>query len=107
MILLSILVSYLVVVGGQVSASFSYLAPPSDYEAFSLEQPQQFSLTDWDSALYGRPVCQPIPSNMSLCRNMNYRLMKVPNLLGHESTDEVSFLGQEWPASDHHLSLYG
>ena len=71
-------------------SAYSYLAPPSDYEAFSIEQPQHLSLTDWDSALYGRPVCQSIPSNMSLCRNMNYKLMKVPNLLGHESTDEVS-----------------
>ena len=69
---------------------YSYLAPPSDHEAFSLEQPQQFSLTDWDSALYGKPICQAIPSNMSLCKNMNYRQMKVPNLLGHETTEEVS-----------------
>ena len=87
MILLRVAVCWILVV--HAGASFSYLAPPSDYEAFSLEQPQQLSLTDWDSALYGRPVCQPIPSNMSLCRNMNYKLMKVPNLLGHESIEEV------------------
>jgi len=31
-----------------------------------------------------------IPSNMSLCHNMNYKEMKMPNLLGHDTMDEVS-----------------
>jgi hypothetical protein len=47
------------------------------------------SLTDWDSSLYGKPICVSIPSNMSLCNNINYSKMRVPNLLGHDVIDEV------------------
>jgi hypothetical protein len=46
-------------------------------------------LSDLDFGLYGKPVCVDIPSNMSLCHNINYKQMKVPNLLGHETLDEV------------------
>jgi hypothetical protein len=51
--------------------------------------PQQLTLNDWDSSLYGKPICTTIPSNMSLCTNINYDQMKVPNLIGHESVEEV------------------
>ena len=51
---------------------------------------QQFTLNDWDSSLYDKSICINIPSNMSLCNNINYKQMKVPNLLGHEGIDEVS-----------------
>ena len=50
----------------------------------------QLVLTDWDSTLYNKPLCVAIPSNMSLCSNMNYKEMKMPNLLGHDTMDEVS-----------------
>ncbi len=46
-------------------------------------------LNDWDSNLYGKPICLKIPSNMTLCSDINYKEMKVPNLLGHETLDEV------------------
>ena len=49
-------------------------------------------LADWDSSLYGKPVCRSIPSNMSLCNNINYKKMRVPNLLGHDVIDEVNIL---------------
>lgn len=55
-----------------------------------LENPVSSSFSDWDSSLYGKPICVPIPSNMSLCNNINYKQMKMPNLLGHETLDEVS-----------------
>lgn len=48
------------------------------------------TLTDWDSSLYGKPICLSIPTNMSLCNNINYKIMRVPNLLGHDVIDEVS-----------------
>lgn len=51
---------------------------------------------DWDSSLYGKPVCMAIPSNMSLCRNINYNQMKVPNLLGHDSIDEIVYQSSVW-----------
>ena len=46
-------------------------------------------IQDWDSGLYGKPVCTRIPANMSLCVNLNYERMKVPNLLGHDTVEEV------------------
>jgi hypothetical protein len=50
----------------------------------------QLVVSDWDSSLYNKPLCVSIPSNMSLCHNMNYKEMKMPNLLGHDTMDEVS-----------------
>jgi hypothetical protein len=44
---------------------------------------------DWESSLFGKPVCIDIPSNMSLCQNINYNQMKIPNLVGHETVEEV------------------
>ena len=52
----------------------------------------QLVLSDWDSTLYNKPQCVPIPNNMSLCSNMNYKEMKIPNLLGHDSMNEVNYL---------------
>jgi hypothetical protein len=49
-------------------------------------------LNDWDSSLYGKPICQKIPSNMSLCSGISYSEMKIPNLLGHETLDEVRLI---------------
>ena len=54
------------------------------------------SLTDWDSSLYGKPICRPIPSNMSLCKNINYQQMRVPNLLGHDALDEIEYQSSAW-----------
>ncbi len=51
----------------------------------------QLVLSDWDSTLYNKPQCVPIPNNMSLCSNMNYKEMKIPNLLGHDSMNEVNY----------------
>lgn len=57
------------------------------------QQHQSFDnmIQDWDSGLYGKPVCMRIPANMSLCVNLNYERMKVPNLLGHDTIEEVCF----------------
>jgi hypothetical protein len=54
--------------------------------------PQQLTLSDWDSSLYGKPICTNIPINMSLCTNINYNQMRVPNLIGHESVEEVCII---------------
>ena len=53
-------------------------------------------LSDWDSTLYGKPICVPIPSNMSLCSNINYKQMKMPNVLGHDTLDEVHYQSSAW-----------
>jgi hypothetical protein len=85
------LCSYVIVVLIQLTClihlgkSYEYEHAYTENELFS----SSFELNDWNSNLYGKPICINIPSNMSLCSNMNYRKMKVPNLLGHESLDEV------------------
>ena len=53
-------------------------------------------LFDLDSSLYGKPTCTNIPSNMSLCNNINYKQMRMPNLLGHETMDEVEYQSSVW-----------
>ena len=60
-----------------------------DYNIHNSVFPQQLSLSDWDSSFYGKPICTNIPKNMSLCSNINYNQMKVPNMIGHESVEEV------------------
>lgn len=54
------------------------------------------SLSDWDSGLYGKPICINVPSNMSLCQNINYNQMKMPNLLGHDTIEEVVYQSSVW-----------
>lgn len=46
-------------------------------------------LSDWDSTLYGQAICTEIPSEMTLCKNINYNQMKMPNILGHETVSKL------------------
>jgi hypothetical protein len=57
---------------------------------------QQLELSDWDSTLYGKSICVKIPSKMSLCNNINYKSMKMPNLLGHETLSEIEHQSTAW-----------
>ncbi|KAK3531876.1 hypothetical protein QTP70_033964 [Hemibagrus guttatus] len=36
-----------------------------------------------------RSVCRPVPSDMTLCRGLGYAQMRLPTLLGHETTREA------------------
>lgn len=63
----------------------------SDGNAIDMSHHSVDLMSDWDSGLYGKPICTKIPSNMSLCANLNYDRMKVPNLLGHDTIEEVSY----------------
>ncbi|XP_077978633.1 secreted frizzled-related protein 5-like isoform X2 [Glandiceps talaboti] len=42
------------------------------------------------------PTCVPIPSNMGLCKNIGYNQMRMPNLLEHDSLDEVKQQAASW-----------
>lgn len=57
---------------------------------------ESFNFNDWGSGFYEKPVCKDIPSNMSLCNNINYKQMKVPNLLGHETLSEIEYQSSVW-----------
>lgn len=40
--------------------------------------------------------CVPIPSGMALCQNIGYDMMRMPNLLGHESPAEAVQQSASW-----------
>ncbi|XP_043198833.1 secreted frizzled-related protein 5-like [Amphibalanus amphitrite] len=44
----------------------------------------------------GQPVCITIPHNMTLCRGIGYSMMKLPNLLDHDSLSEISQQAASW-----------
>ena len=55
---------------------------------------------DW-SAIGGigrdnQPVCVSIPANMTLCTNIGYTKMRLPNLLDHDTMQEVSQQAASW-----------
>ncbi|VDD90099.1 unnamed protein product [Enterobius vermicularis] len=41
--------------------------------------------------------CIPIPKNFTLCYGMQYTTMRLPNLLEHETLDEVIEQAEPWP----------
>lgn len=45
---------------------------------------------------YKRSNCKPIPAPMVLCRGIEYQSMRLPNLLGHETVQEVTEQASTW-----------
>lgn len=55
-------------------------------------------LSDW-GLLGGRahqPKCVDIPETMTLCKDIGYQTMRLPNLLGHESESEAADQARVW-----------
>nr|AVK72369.1 secreted frizzled related protein 1 [Nemertoderma westbladi] len=42
------------------------------------------------------PTCVDVPNNMLICRNMEYSLMKMPNILGHDTIKEARTEADIW-----------
>jgi len=42
------------------------------------------------------PTCVDIPSNMALCSNIEYTRMRLPNLLAHDTLEEVAHQSAQW-----------
>ena len=52
---------------------------------------------DWSVLARDRePMCVPIPSNLTLCRDIGYTKMRLPNLLDHDTMQEVSQQAASW-----------
>lgn len=49
-----------------------------------------------DNSRDTRAKCVDIPQNMSLCRNIGYTQMRLPNLLGHDTVKEVLNQAGSW-----------
>nr|UYR58211.1 sFRP1/2/5 precursor [Eupentacta fraudatrix] len=43
-----------------------------------------------------KPTCVDIPSRLGLCHNIGYSTMRMPNLLEHDSLDEVNYQALSW-----------
>ncbi len=43
-----------------------------------------------------KPTCVDIPSDLSLCQNIGYNQMRMPNLLDHDTLSEVKHQAQSW-----------
>lgn len=43
-----------------------------------------------------QPKCVAIPSNMTLCHNIGYDMMRIPNLLEHDNLEEASTQAGQW-----------
>lgn len=59
---------------------------------------QMTYITDW-GMVGGRPMqptCVDIPRNMSLCHEIGYNKMRLPNLLDHDTMAEVSQQAASW-----------
>lgn len=52
--------------------------------------------TSMDVRAITQRQCLPIPKEMGLCRNVGYVNMSVPNLLGHDTVDEVKRQAAPW-----------
>uniref|UniRef100_A0A4W4HTN3 FZ domain-containing protein n=1 Tax=Electrophorus electricus TaxID=8005 RepID=A0A4W4HTN3_ELEEL len=48
----------------------------------------------WDT--WGSSRCMPIPSGMALCQGLGYNIMRMPNLLGHQSPGEAIQQSTSW-----------
>ncbi|KAK2153225.1 hypothetical protein LSH36_304g08008 [Paralvinella palmiformis] len=51
---------------------------------------------DWDQGALGQGKCIDIPQNMSLCKNIGYTQMRLPNLLDHDTIREVTQQASSW-----------
>lgn len=53
---------------------------------------------DWSSFAERdrQPTCVDIPSNMTLCQNIGYTKMRLPNLVDHDTLHEVSQQSMSW-----------
>ena len=55
------------------------------------------STYDWDSRSSSiSATCVNIPRNLSLCSNMDYHRMRLPNLLEHDTLSEISQQAASW-----------
>ena len=58
-------------------------------------------LNTWSAVSSGRmfqPTCVAIPENMTLCHNIGYDQMRIPNLLDHDNLEEAMTQASNWNA---------
>ena len=79
---------------GRVTAGFDggYVGGPSE----------DWHASDWTHGSHGSLLglsharCVDIPDNLTLCRNIGYEQMRLPNLLEHETMREVNQQANSW-----------
>lgn len=64
---------------------------------FSLACSSDAYFANWgDIGRAQEPTCVDIPKNMSLCSNIQYERMRLPNLLAHDTLTEVAHQSSSW-----------
>jgi len=78
-------------------SSFLYFGEPA---SFTYDGIGYFNDMDADSWMVtsrmNKPKCIDIPSNLTLCRNIGYTKMRLPNLLAHDNINEVIQQSKSW-----------
>lgn len=70
----------------------SLLVQPSHEQAFFSPVSDEWDGSSFRSGTYGNGyTCVNIPVNFTLCKNIGYTKMMIPNLLGHDSLQEAEF----------------
>lgn len=60
------------------------------------------TMSDWIKDPYpsigrfNQPKCVDIPNNLTLCRDIGYNQMRLPNLLDHDTINEVTQQAKSW-----------
>uniref|UniRef100_A0A8C2L004 Secreted frizzled-related protein 2 n=1 Tax=Cyprinus carpio TaxID=7962 RepID=A0A8C2L004_CYPCA len=57
------------------------------HDLYAFDQPELFQ---------GKSNCKPIPANLLLCHDIEYTDMRLPNLLGHETMNEILQQASSW-----------
>ncbi|KAK6191688.1 hypothetical protein SNE40_003309 [Patella caerulea] len=78
------------------------VAADYDYRYYSDTYGQGDYLSDWTqdwatmSGRIQRPKCIDIPANLTLCQDIGYSRMRLPNLLDHDTLNEVTHQAKSW-----------
>ena len=74
-------------------ANYYYDAADSSSDLYISDFNQDWSMLSGQSEY---PKCVDIPSNLTLCRNIGYNTMRLPNLLDHDTLTEVTQQAVSW-----------
>ena len=69
---------------------------PVYYESRGYEYVSDGSSDAWNGGRHHQSKCEEIPANMSLCKDIGYSQMRLPNLLDHDTMSEMVQQSKPW-----------
>ena len=84
---------------GPAASSSAASSSSSSYDSEYAHSNWQSDI-DWSgtSGRAGQPKCVDIPKKLDLCKDIGYTSMRLPNLLGHDTLEEVTQQARVWVA---------